>query len=71
MQVVHGDECRQHGDGQCEDRHQRRAEVKEKGDADEADDDGLEDQVALERVDGLVDQPGAVIAGDDLNAGRQ
>ena len=43
--------------GQSEDWHQCGTEVKEKRDADEADDDGFENQIALERVDGLVDQP--------------
>ena len=30
-----------------------------------------QDQVALERVDGFIDQPRAVVTGDDLNAGRK
>ena len=71
MQVVHGDERRHHGDGQRENGNQRGTEVKEEHDADKADDDGFGDQVALQGMDRFVDEPGAVVASDDLNAGRQ
>ena len=71
VQVVHGNEGREHGDGQRQDGHQRRAEVKEKDDDDEADDDGLLIRSRLSVSMDCVDQPGAVVAGDDLDAGRQ
>ena len=51
VEVVHGNEGRQHRNRQSKDGHQCGTEVKEKRDADEADDDGFENQVALERVD--------------------
>ena len=71
VQKVHGDERGQHGDGQRQDGNQRRTEVEEKGNADEAYNDCLEEEVPLERVNRLVDEPGAVIAGHNFNAGRQ
>ena len=49
----------------------RRAEVKQENDDDEADDDRLFEQVALQRFDGCMNQPGAVVSGDDLDAGRK
>ena len=45
--------------------------VQEEHDAHERDDDALLDQRALERLDGIVDQLGAVVDGDDLGALRQ
>ena len=71
LQEVHGDEGGQHGDGQGEDGDQRGTEVEEKDDGDEADDDGFKDEIALEGVDGFVDEPGTVVAGGDFDAGGQ
>jgi hypothetical protein len=45
--------------------------VEEKEDADEADDYSFDDQVARERVYGLVDKPGAVASRNDLDSRRQ
>ena len=42
-----------------------------KDDDDEADDDGLFEQVALQRFDGRMNQSGAVIARDNFDARRQ
>ena len=47
----------------------RGAEMEEEDDDDEADDDGFFDQVALQGLNGGVDQAGAVITGDDFDAG--
>jgi len=44
--------------------------MKEKHDADEADDDGFENQITLERVNRFVDEPRTVVAGDDFDARR-
>ena len=49
-EVVHGEKRRQHGNGQRENRDQRRTEVKEENDDHEADDDRFFDQIALASV---------------------
>ena len=66
---IHRDEGRENGDGQREDSNQRRAEVEQEKDDDEADDDGLFEQVALQRFDRRIDQPGAVVSRHDLYTG--
>ena len=71
VQVIHRDEGREHGDGQRQDGHESGAEVKQEHDNDQADDDRLLQQVALERVDGGMDEAGAVVSGDDFDAGRK
>ena len=55
-------------EGQREDRDQGAAEVPEEDDADERDDDRLLDQLLLEVVDRALDQVGAVVGGDELDA---
>ena len=70
-QPVHRDEGHQHRDGQRENRNQRGTEVKQENDDHEADDDGLFQQIALQRFDRRVDQTGAVVSRHDLDAGRQ
>ena len=40
--------------------------MKQEDDDHQADDDRFFDQVALQRVDRCIDQPGAVVTGDDL-----
>jgi hypothetical protein len=71
VQIVHGDERGQHRNRERQDGDERGTEVEEEGNADEADDDGLGNEVPLQRVDRLIDQPGAVVASHDLNAGRE
>ena len=71
VEVIHRDKGREHGDGQRQDGNEGRAEVKQEDDNDQADDDRLLQQVALQRVDGGMDQAGAVVTGDDLDAGRK
>ena len=67
----HDDEGQQDGDRDRDDRHQGRTEVEEKDDADQGDDDRLLDQGAGQGLDGLVDQPGAVVGDRDLDVVRQ
>ena len=64
---VHGDERHQHADRQHDDGDQRAADVQQEDDADESDDDALLDQRALQRLDGAMDQVGAVVDGDDAH----
>ena len=64
MQMI-GD---QHAERQHDDGDQRAAHMQQEHDADERDDEALLDQRALERVDGAVDQVGAVV--DRLDARR-
>ena len=60
----------QHADRQHEDGDQRAAHMQQEHDADERDDQALLDQRALERLDGAVDQVGAVVDRLDLDALR-
>ena len=71
MQVVHGNKRGQHGNGQGQNGDECGAEMEEEHDADEADDDGFGDEVTLQGVDRLIDKPGAVVAGHDLDTGWQ
>ena len=60
-QEAHGDEGDQDADRQHQDGDQCAAQVEQEDDADQGDDQGFFEQRDLERVDGLVDQFGAVI----------
>src|SRR5262249_34371813 len=60
-QRVHAEICDQYAKRQGDDRHERAADVKEKHKADEGDDGALLDQRSLERIDGAVDEVGAVV----------
>src|SRR6202158_5323083 len=37
----------------------------------EADDDGFQDQIPLQRLDGFIDQPGAVVASHNFHSRRK
>ena len=65
VQQPHGD---QHADRQHQDRDQRAADVQQKDDADQRDDDAFLDQRVLQRLDRAVDQIGAVIDRLDRHA---
>ena len=71
VEVVHGDEGSDHGDGQRKNRNQRRTEVKQENDDDHADDDRFFDQVALQSFDGRLNESGPIISGDNFNPCRQ
>ena len=58
---VHADEGDQHAERQRDDGDERAAHMQQEDEADERDDQAFLDQRALERVDGAVDQIGAVI----------
>ena len=57
VEAVHRDEGREHRDRQRDDRHQRRTQMEQEGNAYEADDDGFQDQIPLQCLDGFIDQP--------------
>ena len=57
--------------GRGENRDERGAEVKEKNNDHQADNDRLFQQVVLQRLNGIVDQPGTVVARNDFHAGRK
>ena len=63
----HADEGGEDGDRQHQDGDQRRAQMQQENDADQRDDQAFLGQRALERVDGTVDQFGAVIDGLDAD----
>ncbi len=65
---IDGNEGDQHRNWKGENRNQRRAEVKEKNNDDQADNHDLFEQVALQRVNGSVNQAGAIIARHDFDA---
>src|SRR6202140_1361386 len=71
MQVIHRYESHRDRNRQRDDRNQRRAEMEEKDDDYEADDDGLFHEVALQGLDGFLDQTGAIIARHDFHARRE
>ena len=68
---LHRAERHQHADRQHQDRDQRAANVQQEHDAHQCDDDALLQQRVLERVDGGVDQVGAVVDRHDLDRFRQ
>ena len=63
----HADEGGEDGDRQHQDGDQRRAQMQQENDADQRDDQAFLGQRALQRVDGAVDQFGAVIDGLDAD----
>ncbi len=71
MEEVHGDEGGNESDRESEDRNERGTEVKQKGDGDKTDDGDFEEQIALKSFNGVVDEAGAVVAGNDFDAGRE
>src|SRR5882762_2257529 len=71
MQVIHRYESHRNRNWQSDDRNQRRTEMKQKNDDDEADDNGLFHEVALQGLDGFLDQPGAIVTRHDFHARRE
>ncbi len=69
--MLERDEREHHRQRQHHDRHQRAAQVPEKEQADQADDDAFLDQFLAQRVHGAVDQLGAVVDRHRLHAGRK
>ena len=65
---VDGDEGDEHRDGQRDDHDERGAEVKEEDKDDQADDDRFFNQGALQGVDGVVDETGAIVRRFDFDA---
>jgi hypothetical protein len=70
-ELLHQQERDQDGDGQRQRDDEDAAEVPEKNDVRERDEDELLQQRVLQRADGVVDQLAAVIEGLDRDAGRQ
>src|SRR6266545_2158494 len=68
MHPPHRDERQNDGDWQRDDRHQRRADVPEKNQTDQRDDDAFFDQLLAQRADGTLDQIRAVVGCDDVHA---
>src|SRR6185437_3088039 len=71
LQPVHGDEGGDDGNGNREDRNQRGADVPEEHDDDEADDDRLRNEVALQSMDRGLDETRPVVARANLYPWRQ
>src|SRR5665213_139992 len=71
VQVIHRYEGHRDRNRQRDDRNQRRAKMEEKDDNYEADDDGLFHEVALQRLDGFLDQTGAVVTRHYFHAWRK
>ena len=67
MQQPHGDE---HADRQHQDGDQRAADMQQEHDADERDDDAFFGQCVLQRLDGAVNEIGAVVDRFDRHALR-
>ena len=65
---LHGHERHQDADGQHDDRHQGAADVQQKHDAHQRDDEAFLEQRAAQRLDGAVDQLGAVVDRHHLDA---
>ena len=68
---LHRAKSHQDANGEHQDRHQGAAEMQQKHDADQRDDEALLEQRVLERVDRRVNQVGAVIDRHDLDGFRQ
>src|SRR5689334_15410624 len=66
LQIVHGNERRDDGDGQRDNGNQRGAEMEKENDDDEADDDGFLDQIALQSLYRAMNERRAVISGNDF-----
>ena len=71
MQVVHGDERRDDCNGKRDDGNQCGTKVEEENDNDEADDDCFLDQIALQCLNGFLNQAGTIICANDFYSGRQ
>ncbi len=71
VEVVHRDEGGDYRDGQREDGDQRRTEMEQKDDDDNADDDRFLEQITLQRIDRRMNQPGAVVSGGHFDTGWQ
>ena len=69
--VVHDNEGDQHAEWQRDDRHECGAQVKEKQQAHQRDDDEFLDQLLLQVRYRALDQAGTVVGRHDLDAGRQ
>ena len=69
--IVHRDEGEEDGDREDQDRHQGTSEVEEEEDADQADNDDLFNQLLLQGGDCPLNEAGAVVHRDDLDAVRQ
>ena len=69
--AVHHDKGDQDADRQHHDGDQRRAQVEQERHAHQRDDDEFLDERAGEVADRALDDPGAVVGGDDLHAFRQ
>ncbi len=68
---VHDDERHEDAHRQAEEDDRRRAQVEQEHGAHQRDDEELLDELALQRVDGALDQVRAVVGHDDLDAVRQ
>ena len=68
--VVHHEESGQHPQRQGHNGYKRRAQVTEKHQADQCDDQKLLDQGALEILYATLDEPRTVVGRYDLNTGR-
>src|SRR5713101_8349945 len=71
MHPPHRDEREDDGDGQRDDRNQRRAYVPEKNDTDERNNDAFFDQLFAQRRNRALDQIAAIVRRDDAHAFRQ
>ena len=69
--VRHHDERRQNGHGDRENGDEGRAEMQQEQEADEGHDHALLGQLLPQRLDRPLDEPAAVVDGDDLHALRQ
>ena len=71
MRIVHGNERREDRNWQRDDRDQRGADVPEKYETDQGDDDAFLDQFLAQRCDRTVDQLAAIIGRHDSHPGWQ
>ena len=68
MQVRHRDEGEQHGHRQDENSHQGAAQVKQKDDRNQADDDTLLHELLAEHGDGPMNKVRPIIGGNNVDA---
>ena len=66
--IAHRQEGQQHGEGQGQHGHERTAQVNEKHDTDQADDEAFFDQLLAQGSHGVFDQGGAVVGDDQLHS---
>src|SRR5215472_15479161 len=71
MQVIHRNEGSNDSNRQADDRNQRRSEVEQEPQADYADNERFQQQVALQSVDRFLNQRGAVVGRNYLNSRGQ